>query len=577
MTSVIFRSIFLNFNIHSQRIPKNNYLCTFKNSKARQRTAKLSIKINTLMKKTVLFILLSIGFALTNAQTLLTETFDTGVMPAGWTAIDSDGDGFNWDPASNLLGHDGGLCICSASYDLSGGQGLHPDNWLITPAVTLTGSATLTFYVRGQDPTYCHEHFSVYVSTTGTAVSDFTTPIMTDVTSADWTLKTVDLSAYTGQTVYVAFRHHNTYDEYWMKLDDVTIFAQPTDPTIDVLPNSLEFANVAIPGLGTKAVEVYGLSLPTGAFVSASTSAPFSVSQDGTNFSNTVTMTSANGTVYVRYIPTTAGVDNGTVNFSCTGANPVSMPVIGHGRDCSNMPLPYEFHFDNMEQAYCWTMIDANYDAHNLYGEIYFSLEDGFAVYGFNELNAADDWLISPAFTLGEGTAATFEYSATADMSGYVATEKYEVYAIVNGQPYNEGTLVVAPQECDNTEWLTQLVDLSAFAGQSVQVGIHVISDANAFVFGIQNFTIANGVVGVDSHEWQTSIFPNPASHNLHISTSTPMKNVCLFNLAGQLMGCYDVNGLQTELNVSNLASGMYLLKIETEKGVVNQKFNVTR
>ena len=521
--------------------------------------------------------MLCIAFVLTNAQTLLTETFDTGVMPDGWTAYDTDGDGFNWDPASGLAGHDGGLCICSASYDMAGGMGLFPDNWLVSPAITLTDDATLTFYVKGQDATYCHEKFAIYVSTTGASVTDFVEPVLMDETGSDWTMKTVDLSAYTGQTVHIAFRHYNTYDQFWMKLDDVTVFARPSNPTIDVQPASLEFVNVAIPGLGTKAVEVQGLALQENTFVTAVTAAPFSVSLDGNNFSSSVTMTAATGTVYVRYIPTAAGDDNGTVTFSAPGAETVILPVTGHGRDCSNTALPYEFHFDNVEQALCWTLVDANYDANNLYGEIYFSLEDGFAVYGFSEVNAADDWLISPAFTLGDHAAATFEYSATEDMNSYVATEKYEVYAIVNGQPYNQGTLVVSPQECNDTEWQTQFVNLSAFAGQSVQVGIHVISDPDAFVFGIRNFFIDNGLAGMESYKVQTSIRPNPASDKMQVNVSSPMKNIRIYNLAGQLLDSHVVDGFQTEINVSALANGMYLLKIETETGTTNVKFNVVR
>lgn len=424
------------------------------------------------MKKIVLLLLFCAAFTMANAQTLLNETFDTGTMPAGWTAIDSDGDGFNWDPASNLAGRDGGLCICSASYDLAGGVGLSPDNWLISPAITLPADATLTFYVRGQDPTYCQEHFSVYVSTTGTAIFDFGTALMTDVTGSQWTEKTVNLSAYTGQTVHIAFRHYNTYGQYWMKPDDITVFAMPTEPTIDVQPGTLEFANVAIPGLGTKTVEVHGLSLQENTFVTATTAAPFYVSFDGNNFSTAVTMTAANGTVYVRYIPTVAGDDSGTVNFTCEGAATVAMPVTGHGRDCSN-------------------------------------------------------------------AAATFEYFATADMTNYVAPERYEVYAIVDGQPYNEGTLVVAPQECDNTDWLTQFVDLSAFAGRSVQVGIHVISDPNAFVFGIQNFAIANDLVDVAAYELQAAVYPNPASGRMQVRVSAPMTRVSVYNVAEQQVASF--------------------------------------
>ena len=120
------------------------------------------------------------------------------------------------------------------------GTAVTPDNYLVSPQVTLGGS--ITFQAGVQNVSYCAEKFSVMVSTTGnTSASDFTT-VQTWTYSpnassgSEWQEFTVDLSAYSG-TGYIAIRHFDCYDQWILKVDDVTIVegeetpVNPTNPT----------------------------------------------------------------------------------------------------------------------------------------------------------------------------------------------------------------------------------------------------------------------------------------------------------------------------------------------------------
>ena len=170
-------------------------------------------KISTL-SLSVLLVLLTVVWQTLSAQTVLFhEEFEGGVLPAGWTVVDADGDGYNWD-ASYLYqnagsSHSGDGMIASASwYSLP----LTPDNWLISPAINLTVNSFLTFWVRAQDVNWPEEHYGVYISTTGGAsISDFTL-LYEETLNAEsnvWSQKSVDLSNYSGQTIRIAFRHFN--------------------------------------------------------------------------------------------------------------------------------------------------------------------------------------------------------------------------------------------------------------------------------------------------------------------------------------------------------------------------------
>ena len=105
------------------------------------------------------------------------------------------------------------------------GTAVTPDNYLVSPQVRLGGS--ISFYAGARNTSYCAEKFSVMVSTTdNTNASSFTT-------IATWTLSlseagynstpyTVDLSAYSGMG-YVAIRHYDCYDQWFLCVDDITI------------------------------------------------------------------------------------------------------------------------------------------------------------------------------------------------------------------------------------------------------------------------------------------------------------------------------------------------------------------
>ena len=153
--------------------------------------------------------------------------FENGTLEP-WTTIDSDGDGYEWhlwDP--NSLGYDPGdgvqlhgtMCATSASYQ---GTALTPDNWLISPQVTIDGP--LSFWAGGQDPSYAAEVFAVYVCVGDPSDLNNFVKISEDIT-AESPIKqyTFDLADYQGQEGYVAFRHYGVTDMFRLNIDDIMI------------------------------------------------------------------------------------------------------------------------------------------------------------------------------------------------------------------------------------------------------------------------------------------------------------------------------------------------------------------
>ena len=145
-----------------------------------------------------------------------------------WKFIDADGDGANWflyanDEASYGYNNSHGLAM-SASYDNNYGA-LTPDNWMVLPAMSLPEGSNLilSWYEKGQDTGYAAEKYSVYISTTGNTVEDFTTAAANFTATKNWVGRNVELNQYAGQTVYIAFRHHDVTDMYILDIDDIKV------------------------------------------------------------------------------------------------------------------------------------------------------------------------------------------------------------------------------------------------------------------------------------------------------------------------------------------------------------------
>ena len=166
--------------------------------------------------------------------------FETDPFAEGWTIRDDDGDGYNWEwmdaSGSNYNVYEGTHCMASASFQnnpFGGGTALNPDNWLISPA--FTAGSTVTFWYAGQDPNYAAETFGVYVIANGTASDElghFTA-------SNTYQQGSVDISAYAGETVQVAFRHYGVTDIFRLNLDLVEVSGGGSTPNTPVPPTTI--------------------------------------------------------------------------------------------------------------------------------------------------------------------------------------------------------------------------------------------------------------------------------------------------------------------------------------------------
>jgi hypothetical protein len=187
------------------------------------------------MKKITLLLLLFCVTGLSYGQ-YLTEDFEGGAsIPAGWT-LNQTNTNETWYIGTNAAQANTGSNYAIVEYDAALGN---QDESLTTPTIDLTSATNprLVFwwnasYFWAVDPNDNYD-FTVSIDDGSTVTQVFTETDETEFDSTDdnfvWFQRTVDLSAYVGETITITFNYTGA-DGASLTIDDVTVEETPTCP-----------------------------------------------------------------------------------------------------------------------------------------------------------------------------------------------------------------------------------------------------------------------------------------------------------------------------------------------------------
>ena len=323
--------------------------------------------------------------------------------------------------------------------------------------------------------------------------------------------------------------------------------------------------------------------------ITVSTAAPFAVSADGNTYGATATIPAAstgaitNATVYVRFAPTTPGNQTGNVTLT-SGALAHTVALSGTAVDCSNSINGFwleEFEGEVFPPS-CWDLISTSEETWGRYTQ-----DDGNSVASCSYVaDNQDEKLITPLInlsgfntpTLGFKVSTNYTYICTGNPD---ETANLQVFVSTDG-----GTNWSAPvfDLCNYTDegyesWTLMpfVVDLSSYAGQSnVKLMFNYTGfDGCQIILDNVNLLDLTGVNEVS--EASVNVYPNPANNTLYVNATSNISKIEVFNTLGQKVMTVSANDNHAQLNTSNLSKGMYMLKLHTDNGVVNQKFTIAR
>ncbi|PKP48120.1 MAG: hypothetical protein CVT92_16400 [Bacteroidetes bacterium HGW-Bacteroidetes-1] len=460
------------------------------------------------------------------------EDFEAGTLPTGWLSLDVDGDGYVWDNTAiefwDMEPHTGLYCMYSASYRNFVGP-LTPNNWLITPSISISSESELKFWVSAQDPAWSQEQYYVRVSTTGTAVADFTETIHSAITPIAWTEIVLDLSAYAGQSVYIAFVHADVTDMFSVKIDDVTVTntvtkAAYTAPVAKGESNEIFFRTTGMSQseidarLNPQVTYVYGETAETTTIGGGGTGCPhgellgYNVYRDGVVIGNTVASV-------LTFMQSNVAPGNYTYGVSA---------VYGQ-------PYPGESEIVTTNVSVTAPAITTN--PSELYHYFFASGDEATKQLTVgNTGNGALNWTATIEFVNGANWLGLSPVSGTVAPGG---SQNMNVSFNSTGLPigvYNANILIASNDPATPVKTVPVIMDIA---------------------------------VGVDENPMSAiTVYPVPARSELNINLVEGVKIVRMFNFMGQVVIESSINGESTKtFSLDGLRSGAYTLQFINAEG----------
>ena len=120
------------------------------------------------------------------------------------------------------------------------------------------------------------------------------------------------------------------------------------------------------------------------------------------------------------------------------------------------------------------------------------------------------------------------------------------------------------------SHWRTEMVDLSSISNKEAVILKFEFRSGYGNNVWIDNVFVGDGT-GIVENESEFKLYPNPAQNVLNIATEEMIESVEIYNLQGQLVQVE--NGNVNSINVSNLATGNYFVRIQTANNTITRKF----
>jgi hypothetical protein len=181
---------------------------------------------------------------------------------------------------------------------------------------------------------------------------------------------------------------------------------------------------------------------------------------------------------------------------------------------------------------------------------------------------ANNDWLISPAVTLGANNNVLSLWVKS--LSSTYGLEKYKIGVYVgSGTPTAAANFTIisgtSPLSAPYGTWEEKTYALDAYSGQTVRIGIQCVS-ADVYMFMVDDVKITTGTLAtseVGTKAKSFNVFPNPTKGEVNIKTDKKIKTSSVFDITGKSV----LKSESERVNLSSLPAGAYLLQIEFTDG----------
>ncbi len=420
------------------------------------------------------------------------------------------------------------------------------NDWLISPQVQLTAGqgATLSFWGKGCDAAYGAEKFKVLVSTTGTAISDFTaiSPVIVTPSDAQWHEYTYNLNSYSGQQVYIAIQCTSD-DQFGFAVDDFKVVTAPLATTAPSCPT------LNTPANGATNVSYNSVSLSWTAATTGGAADSYDVYLD----KNPNPTTLVGNTTATSY--TAANLDGSSTYYWKI----IPKNAIGSATGCN------VHSFTTAAPAYCTA--GATSTSFEKISNVTFA--------GINNNSTATVGYEDFTNVTGNIQAGqTYPFSATFSGTSYSSDQVLVWIDFNNDKDFDDQGEQVLVTPTKTSPWTGNItIPANATLGDlRMRVRLHDssiggnVTPCGTSSYGqVEDYTL-NVTLGVnDNVKAAVKVYPNPVVDMLNVESPNKVKSVSVFDATGKAVSTYSLNASKSQINLSKLAPGVYVVNIEME------------
>ena len=234
---------------------------------------------------------------------------------------------------------------------------------------------------------------------------------------------------------------------------------------------------------------------------------------------------------------------------------------------CVAAQLPYTVDFENTTAGsvpVCAQVVnEGTGNSWNVVNAATSGFTTNFLRYSYNSTNSANTWFYTNSFSLTAGTRYTVSYKYGNNSTTYVESLRV-AYGTAKTSASMTNTVADYPSITGGAP-NTAAVSITPTTSGDYYLGFQAYSIANQlslFVDDISvNVTLANNSFNNDSFKF----YPNPVTDILNLEYTKDISSVAVFNLLGQEVLIKSINAAQSQIDMSNLSAGTYLVKIKAD------------
>lgn len=371
----------------------------------------------------------------------------------------------------------------------------------------------------------------------------------------EYTEYVIDFTGYEGTDTYIGIRHKT--GEYFF-LDNIRWEVAPLCPDVQ---------EIAVSGTTTTATTV--------SWAPGGSETNWQVAYGGLDVTDPDTLTPSDVLTELNY-PIDELTENTTykvwVRSVCGGSNGngVWMGPLVFNTQCNATNVPYTEDFESAQEYSLpgctlslnvglgndWTVLESQTD----------SFLSKALVYEYDSNNPADTWFFTRGINLTAGTEYTisYRYGNSGDWPENLKV-MYGTSAEVEGM-----TEEIADHfEINNDSSETNIQTFTPLTTGVYYFGFNAYSEADQNLLLLDDITIYNELGKEDFTRDAFTFYPNPVKDVLNLSYTQDITNVEVYNLLGQKVFENKLNANSTQVDMSNLSSGSYLVKV-TSNSITN-------